>query len=91
VLRELRAHNQNDHRQPIDGDAARSSGSATASARGASPMPRSGPRPSPWPGSCTNRAWAIGRSGDRCRARAAGHVNERGKPFHHKSVRAMLE
>ena len=21
----------------------------------------------------------------------AGHVNERGKPFHHKSVRAMLE
>jgi len=21
----------------------------------------------------------------------AGHVNERGKPFHHKSIRAMLK
>jgi len=30
--------------------------------------------------------WAIGAELEH-----AGHVNERGKPFHHKSVRAMLE
>jgi hypothetical protein len=24
-------------------------------------------------------------------AASTGHVNERGKPFHHKSVRAMLD
>jgi len=33
----------------------------------------------------------LGEDGEHRMWAKAGHVNERGRPFHHKSVRAMLD
>jgi hypothetical protein len=47
---------------------------------------RSARKPSPWPDGYTSSYRAISAELER-----AGHVNERGRPFHHKSIRAMLD